>query len=54
MTLSVLGSMCTKQTISVAVRDCTGKLVMEAILETKAETFSSVSAASAVACMCEL
>ena len=25
-------------TISVAVRDCTGKLVMEAILETKAET----------------
>jgi hypothetical protein len=25
-------------TISAAVRDCTGKLVMEAILETKAET----------------
>jgi hypothetical protein len=25
-------------TISVAVRDCTGKLVMEAIVETKAET----------------
>ena len=25
-------------TVSVAVRDCTGKLLMEAILETKAET----------------
>jgi len=37
-------------TISVAVRDCTGKLVMEAILETKAETILSFSLASAVAC----
>ena len=37
-------------TISAAVLDSTGKLVMESILETKAETILSVSVASAVAC----
>src|SRR5215469_7983816 len=38
MTQSILGSMCIRATISVAVRDSVGQLVMEAILETKAET----------------
>src|SRR5215469_651587 len=38
MTQSILGSMCIRATISVAVRYFVGQLVMEAILETKAET----------------
>jgi hypothetical protein len=38
MTPSILGWMCIRQTISAAVRDTDGKLVLEAILETKAET----------------
>ena len=38
MTPSILGWMCIRPTISAAVRDSDGKLVLEAILETKAET----------------
>ncbi len=37
-------------TISVAVLDSTGKVVMEAILETKAETFSRLSVACTAVC----
>jgi hypothetical protein len=35
---SILGWTCTKQTISLAILDSVGNVVMEAILETKAET----------------
>ena len=38
MTPSILGSNVHQATISAAVRDATGDLVMEAILEAKAET----------------
>ena len=37
-------------TISVAVRDSVGKLVMEAVLEMKAKAISSFCVASAVVC----
>jgi len=38
-------------TISVAVLDCSGKLVMEAIVETKRKRFCSVCTGCAAVCM---
>ncbi len=38
-------------TISATVLDSTGKLVMESILETKAQPFCSLSTVCAAACM---